>query len=218
MAAAILAGLGAWLALRDHWPGSRSRAPSPARATRTARALRPPEFVIRPECGGECGVEHGGERAAISRLHEAAFGRPDEARLVERLRESAQPYVSLLALLDGEPVGHVAFSPVVVDGRSERPTLGLAPLAVAPHRQGRGVGSALVVAGLEACEKLGCVGVFVLGSPAFYSRFAFRSAAGRGFYYVGPGNVENFQLVELVPDGLAGCSGRVVYHPAFEGV
>jgi putative acetyltransferase len=148
-------------------------------------------------------------------INAAAFGRPDEARLVSALRSSASPRISLVAEVDAEVVGHVFFSPVTIESPSAAPPVaGLAPVAVDPEHQGRGAGSKLVRAGLRRCPARGWRAVFVVGDPAYYSRFGFVRAAPMGFTYD-----ERFdpvlQVIELTPGALDRCRGRVRYHPAF---
>lgn len=167
-----------------------------------------PELVVREEIVAD--------HARVDSIVEAAFERPQEAALVRALRESATPQLSLVAVLDGEVVGHVFFSPVTIEGASSSlPVGGLAPLAVDPSVQRRGAGSALVRAGLEACDALGWQAVFLLGDPAYYSRFGFELAAPRGFHYESEVFDAGFQVKEVVPGALAGHSGWVRYHEAF---
>jgi putative acetyltransferase len=112
----------------------------------------------------------------------------------------------------GAVVGHVLFSPVTVAGAPDG--IGLAPLAVLPAHQRRGVGSALVREGLEACRRLGCPFVVVLGHPGYYPRFGFRRAAGAGL-----GNEygadEAFMVLALRPGSLPAGGGLVRYGPDF---
>lgn len=165
-------------------------------------------FEIRPE--------QPSDYARVDEIQRAAFGQDGEARLVEALRERAKPYLSLVAESAGEVVGHVLFSPVSIEGIGDPPPLaGLAPLAVSPEMQGRGAGSALVRAGLRDCEALDWQVVFLLGNPAYYSRFGFTLSAERGLRYESEAFDAAFQLCELVPGALSGCSGWVRYHPAF---
>src|SRR5262249_4670723 len=90
---------------------------------------------------------------AIRRVLEAAFPTAAEARLVDLLRTGGHLWISLVAEEDRAVIGHIAFSPVRVDGEvSDEGGVGLAPLAVSPDFQQRGVGSQLVRAGLAACE------------------------------------------------------------------
>lgn len=111
------------------------------------------------------------DHAAIAAVVEAAFGNPAEARLVERLRGEHDAMFELVAVEDGEVVAHIMFSRLWAD-RDEL-YAALAPLAVRPDRQGRGLGSALVRSGLESAVQFGAFGVLVLGEPAYYPRFGF---------------------------------------------
>lgn len=148
-------------------------------------------------------------------VHEAAFGRPNEARLVEALRASAEPQLSLVADDAGRVVGNVFFSPVEIEPPPSPPVAGLAPVGVLPERQGRGIGSALVRAGLELCATVGWRAVVLLGDPGYYARFGFVLAAPRGLRYESEAFDSAFQLLELTPGALAGCRGWVRYHEAF---
>jgi putative acetyltransferase len=154
---------------------------------------------------------------AIDGVHQRAFGRPDEAGLVRALRSEAEPYVALVAERAGAVIGHVAFSPVAIDGGSP-PALGLGPLAVEPGVQHAGIGSALVRAGLERCARAGARIVVVLGHAAYYPRFGFRPAAPLGLRYRSEVFDPSFFALELVPGALAGVAGWVRYHAAFERV
>lgn len=115
-------------------------------------------------------------------VHEAAFGQPDEARLTAALLDdpTAAPTLSLLAEEEGDAVGHVLFTAARIEGAPTLRAALLAPLAVAPDAQGRGVGSALVRAGLERLQEAGVDLVCVLGDPAYYGRFGFRRALPEG--------------------------------------
>ena len=169
-------------------------------------ARTPPEVSIRPEAPGD--------EAAIRGINESAFGRPEEARLVDALRARARPFVSLVAEADGAIAGHIVFTPVTLDGFTGL-LLGLAPMAVSPDRQRNGVGSALINAGLDACKSLGAAAVVVLGHTAYYPKFGLVPAARFGLrceYDVPP---EAFMALELRPRALAGAAGTVRYHPAF---
>lgn len=115
------------------------------------------------------------DRSAIATVVEAAFGRPDEARIVERLREDDDAMFELVAEADGEVVGHIMFSRLWADRDDLYAALG--PMAVRPDRQRSGLGSALVRGGLESAPQFGAVGVIVLGHPAYYPRFGFTAEA-----------------------------------------
>jgi putative acetyltransferase len=151
-------------------------------------------------------------------LVEAAFGNRLEADLVNALRRSATPQVSLVAEADGLVVGHVFFSPITIESdRPAPPVAQLAPLAVHPDYQRQGVGSALIRRGLAESDAMGWSAIFLVGDPAYYSRFGFEPAGPRGFFYPGPHD-PYLQWVELRAEALAGVSGRIRLHPAFAEV
>lgn len=175
----------------------------------------------------EVRAETPADRAAIRKVNEAAFGRPDEASLVDALRDAGALLVSLVAEEDGVIAGHVLFSSVSVEPKLvEAPELaaprgkffGLAPLAVLPAHQGRDLGSRLVRAGVEVCGRLGCDAVFVLGDPAYYRCFGFVTAATRGLRCEYPVPDEAFMVVELRPDALNGLRGMVRYRREFRAL
>jgi putative acetyltransferase len=149
-------------------------------------------------------------------VHEAAFGRPDEAKLVARLRQEARPCVSLVAEAAGRVIGHVFFSSVTIEGEGLGGLAGgLAPVGVLPGEQGRGAGDALIRAGIEASRALGWQLLFVLGNPAYYGRFGFVLAAPHGLHYESHAFDAAFQVQELSAGALARTRGWVRYHPAF---
>ncbi len=156
--------------------------------------------------------------AAVHALNAAAFETPAEANLVDTLRQQARPVVSLVAEDNRVVVGHIMFSPVVLPGHPELMIMGLAPMAVVPEHQRKGIGSALVRAGLERCKQLGCGAVVVLGHPEYYPRFGFSPSArfGIGCEYEVP--EEAFMVIELQPGFLEGVSGKVKYYEAFNNV
>ncbi|MDE7063972.1 MAG: N-acetyltransferase [Desulfovibrionaceae bacterium] len=157
---------------------------------------------------------------AVRELVTAAFGRADEARLVERLR-ACEAYIPELALVatsaDGKVVGHLMLTrlPIHLDRGGSAPALALAPVAVRPDRQRAGVGSALVSQALERAAGLGFGAVIVLGHPSYYPRFGFLPGGAFGVRcpFDVPG--EAFMARELVPGALRECEGMVVYARAF---
>lgn len=156
--------------------------------------------------------ERRGDRKAIERLHAAAFGGHAEADLVGALHEEDAVVLSLVNEQEGRIVGHVLYSRVTIEtGTGNTGGLALAPLAVEPGRQRRGIGSSLV---REAQRRLAARGeglVFVVGAPAFYRRFGFSAALARGFRT--PYDGAHVLALALKPG--AGDRGIVRYPAAF---
>lgn len=155
---------------------------------------------------------------AVAAIHLAAFGRAAEAELVAALREQAHPLISLVVESGGRVVGHILFSPVTLEDRSDPSIMGLAPMAVAPEAQRTGFGSTLVRAGLEHCKQRGAAAVVVLGHPGYYPRFGFVSAARLGLRSEYDVPDEVFMALELEPGALRGARGTIRYHRAFAAV
>jgi putative acetyltransferase len=165
-------------------------------------------FVIQPERTADL--------EAIRHVHRLAFGRDDEARLVDALRLGGFARVLLVAEKDGQVIGHILFSdlPIITQDGTVA-ALSLAPLAVLPAYQRQGIGSALVRRSLEVCKEQGHRIVIVLGHPQFYPRFGFTSkqAAQLESPYSGR---ESYMAVELIPGALDGVRGWAQYPPPFE--
>lgn len=166
-------------------------------------------LIIRPE--------EPGDHAAVFDVNKRAFDTPLEAGLVEKLRPVARPIISLVAVKDAAVVGHILFTPVTIrsdDGA--RAAMGLGPMAVVPEFQNQGIGSKLVLAGLEECRKIDQPVVFVLGHPKYYPRFGFKPVAPKGLHYKDEKYDFAFMVRELTPGALAGMSGYVHYLPQFD--
>jgi putative acetyltransferase len=146
-----------------------------------------------------------------------AFESAAEANLVDALRSRAQPVVSLVAEHERAIIGHIMFSPVSLTGHPHLRIMGLAPMAVAPQHQRRGVGAALVRAGLEQCKQLGFGAVVVLGHPAYYPRFGFVPSTRFEITSEYDAAEEAFMAVELLPAYLRQKAGTIRYHAAFAG-
>lgn len=157
------------------------------------------------------------DRRAVYALNSSAFGRPNEAQLVDALRVQAEPVVSLVAEENDKVVGHIVFTPVSLLTYREL-IMGLAPMAVIPARQRSGIGSALVRTGLERCKEWGATAVVVLGHPDFYPKFGFVPAVRFGLRCEYDVPEEAFMAIELRPGALHGVSGTVKYHAAFSNV
>src|SRR5580693_1298370 len=154
------------------------------------------------------------ERGAVRSLNEVAFGRPDEADLIDRLRTEGAVLSSFVAECEKRIVGHILFSRMLIEtGSRPMSAVALAPLAVLPEHQRRGVGGQLVRHGLDWLRERGEQVVIVLGHPAYYPRFGFSSDRARSL--AGPFPAEALMALELLPGALDGVRGRVRYPDAF---
>ncbi len=122
--------------------------------------------------GIEVRESHPEDGALIEALYPSAFPDEDLLPLVRELLREGPAVLSLVGILDGALTGHVVFTTCGVLGAPDKVAL-LGPLAVAPARQKQGIGSAMVRAGLQQLQSAGVSRVYVLGDPAYYSRFGF---------------------------------------------
>jgi putative acetyltransferase len=168
------------------------------------------DIAVRPESDTDA--------ASVRALLLEAFETSAEADLVDALRSNARPYLALVAVADGELVGHVAFTSVAFDPMRDRTGLavGLAPLAVASRGRGRGIGALLVSAGLEACREAGAGLVVVLGDPAYYGRFGFEPASKLGLRSTYDAPEEAFMAIALRPFAVPSSKTTVLFRPEFD--
>ncbi|MFN6516000.1 MAG: GNAT family N-acetyltransferase [Nostoc sp. CreGUA01] len=156
---------------------------------------------------------------AIALVNTLAFGQDNEAKLVERIRNSHRyiPELSLVAEIEGMVVGHILFSYIDLVDEQTLQVLGLAPLAVRPEFQRQGIGSALIKAGLKIAETNKEAVVIVLGHPEFYTRFDFQASVIYGIESPFP-VPEEFFMVKTLPSYQEKYKGKIVYPPAFDEV
>ena len=126
------------------------------------------------------------DEAVVAELHMAAFGDhgPEVAALVDDLRSatSEDERVSLVAVDEGEPIGHVLFTPALLDAPDRLVSVHvLSPVAVHAGVQRRGVGSALINEGIRILDERGVPAVFLEGPPDYYRRLGFEPAVPLGF-------------------------------------
>ena len=136
--------------------------------------------------------------ATIRTVNDLAFGREGEGRLVDALRARGAVICSLVAAEGGAVVGHVLFTPAVLDGEeSHMDVAGLGPVAVLPEFQRRGIGDALIRAGLALCREQGYPLAVVLGHPDYYPRFGCRPSRPLGIRWEHDAPEAAFMVMEL---------------------
>jgi putative acetyltransferase len=170
-------------------------------------------LIVRPET-----VE---DHDAIRKINELATGRKNNGDQIERLRRGKHfiPELSLVAESDNRIVGHILFYLVQIRGdRETHMSLALAPMAVHPECQRRGVGVRLVQEGLSVAKELGYDSVIVVGHPEYYSMFGFSPA--NSWNIKAPFDVpdDTFLALELIDGALQDVSGTVEYPEAFDEV
>lgn len=158
--------------------------------------------------------EQAGDEQAISTLTQAAFlnaphSNQQEAAIVDALRAASVLTLSLVAEDEGGLVGHVAFSPVLIDG-ADYGWYGLGPISVLPARQGEGIGSMLMREGLRRLREAGAKGCVVLGDPGYYQRFGFTNDARLKLEGVPAEYFQSLIFEGEIPEG------KVRYHAAFD--
>jgi putative acetyltransferase len=164
--------------------------------------------------------ETAADHDAVRAVNEGAFGRPTEADLVDSLRSdpSFVPELSLAAETEHGVVGYVLFTRVTVDGHPDLPLLGLAPVAVLPDHQSRGIGSELIRRGLDLAREMGYLAVVLLGHPHYYPRFGFVPASRLGLKSTYDVPDEVFMAMELQGGSLEDVNGTVHYSAPFSAV
>lgn len=134
----------------------------------------------------------------------------DEPDLVNRLRNSKNyiPELSLVAIVDESIIGYIMFTKILIENEDKKfESLALAPLAVLPDCQNKGIGSKLISKGLEIAKNLGYKSVIVLGSETYYPKFGIKAP----FEVPSP----NFMAIELEESALKDVFGTVVYAKEF---
>ena len=158
------------------------------------------------------------ERKEILNIHNQAFGEdkgPVIARLVDDLLndETAMPILSLVAVENNKLIGHILYTKAVVTQTEISISAQiLAPLAILPEEQKKGIGEKLINEGLRLLKASGTELVFVLGHPTYYPRCGFIAAGGQGFeapYPIPEEHAEAWMIQELNGDVLENSSGKI---------
>lgn len=163
-------------------------------------------ITVRPETAHDHGPIHALTQAAF---RDAIHSDGNEAAIVDHLRERGTLALSLVAVnMDRAVVGHVAFSPVTIDGERTG-WFALGPLSVIPTSQRTGIGAQLVRRGIAEMQAAGARGIVLLGDPDYYARFGFRPQMGLTLDGVPAGYFQALVLEGEAP------SGQVRYDDAF---
>ena len=162
--------------------------------------------TIRPETpSDEDAIEQVTRRAFLSH----PYSHQTEQFIIRALRADHALSVSLVAEDAGHIVGHIALSPVTIDGGVSG-WYGLGPLSVEPDLQRRGIGRALMERGLAELRKIGANGCVLVGDPAFYIRFGFANNPALLLEGVPP------EFVLALSLGTSSTHGNVHFHQAFQ--
>ena len=160
--------------------------------------------------------EYQGDIPAIRDLNKRAFEQDQEANIIDALRSNRAVMLSMVAISDGQVVGHIMYSPISIDGKVSGAALG--PMAVLPEYQGQGVGSELIKKGNQRLRNDGCPFIIVLGHSEYYARFGFEPASMHEITceWDVPDNV--FMVLILDEAKMRGISGVAKYRPEFSSV
>ena len=166
-------------------------------------------------------LEVAGDEAGVRAVELAAFSGPEEAEIVDRIREDAPDGWRSLVAADGAGriVGHLLMTPCPVeddDGMLVGTVLAIGPVAVDPAVQARGVGSALIAAAMSLAVARAVPALVLLGHPSYYPRFGFEPARGAGLQPPAAAWPDAAWMARLLPAWTDDMAGTVRYHEAFE--
>lgn len=156
--------------------------------------------------------EHPTDVASIRDVNTRAFGRDQEANIVDALRSNGAVLLSLVAVEEEGVVGHIMYSQATV---GDVVGAALGPMAVVPERQRQGIGGELVKTGTERLRKAACPFLIVVGHPAFYPRFGFQPASAHGLSCEWGVPDEAFMVIVLDEPLMRTVSGRARYRVEF---
>ncbi len=162
-------------------------------------------MMLRPELSSDIDIIGKLTRAAFKDM---PFSNQTEAAIIDALRNEDALFLSLVAIENEKIIGHIAFSPVSINDNQDG-WYGLGPVSVWPELQGKGIGQALIIEGLQRLKDQGAKGCVLLGSPDYYKRFDFVCDPDLRFEGA---PAEYFQRLVFVPPA---PKGVVRYHAAF---
>ncbi len=167
-------------------------------------------LIISPEIR----IEEKEDYNRITEVNNLAFNQTNEGILISNLRKTDKfiPGLSLVAELHKKIVGHILFYPLdIISGVKRSEILSLAPIAVLPEFQRKGIGKKLVIQGLKKSEALGFKAVVVLGHPEYYPKFGFNRASKWNIKPPIKVPDEAFMAIELVDGWLNDKAGLIEY-------
>ena len=165
-------------------------------------------MIIRPETANDYGSIR---NILIAAFADHPYSHQTEHLIVDALRASGALTVSLVAEIDGSVVGHIAFSPVKING-ADCKWFALGPVAVLPGFQRQGIGRGLIEEGLKTIRILGAEGCVLVGEPDFYRRFGFHHNPALVLEGIPP---DCFKYFMCLPMTVQTPEGLVTHHPAF---
>ena len=133
-----------------------------------------PEPIIRNETPDDISAI---AEVTIAAFKTLAISNQTEQFIIEALRAERALSVSLVAEMDGNVVGHIAFSPITISDATHD-WYGLGPVSVLPKHQRKGVGKALITEGLSRLKDMGARGCCLVGHPDYYRKFGFTNVTG----------------------------------------
>ncbi len=152
---------------------------------------------------------------AIRNVNQQAFGQDQEGRIVDAIRSNGAALLSLVAVVDGQVVGHIMYSPASIDDITGA---ALGPMSVLPEYQRQGIGCQLVETGNEKLKASGCPFIVVVGHADFYPRFGFQPASHYGIQCEWPVPDNVFMALVLDPVIMEGISGLAKYRHEFSAL
>lgn len=147
-------------------------------------------------------------QVTISAFKTLPISNHTEQFIIQALRNADVLTLSLVAEIDEQVVGHIAFSPVTISDGSEG-WYGLGPVSVLPIHQRQGIGTSLMNEGLSLLKEMGGQGCALVGDPNYYQRFGFRNVPELIYEGIPPKFFLVLPFTEKVPQGI------VVFHKSF---
>jgi putative acetyltransferase len=162
--------------------------------------------------------EQSSDEEGIRHVNDLAFKQPKEGKLIDLLRKKPafEKQLSIVAELEGIIAGHVLFFPIHInDGKKLHLSLSLAPIAVMPKYQKKGIGLKLIEEGHKVARELDFSSVLVIGHPEYYPKAGYSKASGFGIQCPFPAPDEAFMAIELIDGALQDIKGMGEFPPEY---